>query len=784
MKKIAVVLALVASVLLPSALSAQNKHVEGIVFLDKDGDGVRSGKEKGVQSVPVSDGFSVVLTDKDGKYSLDLNPKARFVTVYTPSGYRNTNRFFTDVRDLVAGSKVSGKSINRSNPGFDFGLEKDAEFGSFAHMSDIEERMYEDWIDRVIDYSRVHDHDFVAITGDICYADGLVLMSKSINDRTMGCRVVYTIGNHDLIKGNEDYLGNPYGEKNYEDCFGPSWYAFASNGVHFIVTPMMAGDAKPSYGYEDIQNWIKAYMAVIPSGSPMIFFNHDANERLIPADGNVKAFVYGHRHTYFNRISDSGIPFYCSTASAKAGNDHSAAALRQIFFDREGITSTRLRYAPLSNHIAAHIASKDGRNTLSAVAYDEAAETVTVSAVLADGTKYPLRRQDDMMWQTAVPEGVREGGYTVTAEFSDGERAVSGEIVEPALKWMNSVGSKPYLANPLLSDGHLYIATIDNEMTEHCGVYALSAKDGAREWYFHTANSVHGDIALVDGVIYAADADYNLYAINAADGSLKWKIHTAATFYPSLTEGVHVDDGLVYFGTGTNLCAVNAADGSVVWKNVYKNHGSITNVGTDRTAAGALLTNGYWVGRFCYDQKTGDLLWEHRDYQNRYSTCTPAVVDTTFIYAGYNALMQVGARSCEILKVQEYPTIFNVKSEPLVVGDKVFIGTSPHGVLAANLEDLSKAWEYTQCKPALIYTSPYTHNQEKTVECSIVAYKDCVIFGANDGYVYCLNQSNGRFVWRIDVGLPVISKPIISGDDLIVVDFAGNILCYDMGLLF
>lgn len=764
----------------PASIERCDQHilVEGTVFYDGDADGRMGKGESGISSVAVSDGFSVALTDEYGHYSLELSPRARFVTVYTPSGYHSTGGFFTDVRALVSGQKTSGKCLHRGCEGFDFGLVAAEESGSFAQMGDIEERTYSDWIDRLKDYSAATADDFIVITGDICYADGLVRMSQAINDRTMGRRTVFTIGNHDLIKGNVDYAGNPYGEKNFEDCFGPSWYAFGVAGVQFIVTPMMSGDAQPSYSVDDIQNWLKAYMEVLPPDTPMVIFNHDANEKVIPSGADVKAFVYGHRHTQYRTVSRSGIPFYCTMSYGKAGNDHSPAALRRLFFSTEGISSTSLRYTPLSNHIVPHIVSTGGRKVLSAVVYDAAAEVDHVFAALPDGSTLYLLRENDFMWQASLPEDIPDGNCSVTAEFSDGGRASAFALEEPALKWASTISAKPYLCNPVLSGEHIYIATIDNENGEGCGIYALSAKDGSREWFFHSDNSIQGDIALSGGVIYAGDTDYNIYALNASDGTLRWRKRIAETFYPSLTEGVSVEDGIVYCGTGIHLKALSARDGSVVWANSH-NHDSITNVCTNQVADGALLTNGYWVGRFCYDRKTGELLWEKRDYQNRYSTCTPTVVDTTFIYTGYNSLSQVAARSGEVLKYNEFETVINVKSEPLVTGDKVIFGTSRDGLMAVNLSDFSQAWTY-QCKPALIYTSPYTCNSERTIESSPVAYGDCVLFGANDGCVYCLEQAGGKFVWRINIGLPVLGRPVIKGHDLLLFDFAGNLYCYDL----
>ncbi len=42
---------------------------------------------KGLNGVVVSDGFSVIATDKNGKYELELHPNAVAVFVSTPAGY-------------------------------------------------------------------------------------------------------------------------------------------------------------------------------------------------------------------------------------------------------------------------------------------------------------------------------------------------------------------------------------------------------------------------------------------------------------------------------------------------------------------------------------------------------------------------------------------------------------------------------------------------------------------------------------------------------------------------
>lgn len=766
---------LLGCIMQTGAFAQAQSSFEGTVFNDSNRNGIQDKGEKGIHSVAVSDGFSVAVTDASGRYSIKADPRARFITVYTPDGYSNTNRFFCDVRERVSGQKLDAEILHRGNPGLDFGLAKCKVSGSFAHMSDIEDRIYMDWIDRMKEYAALHDLDFIAVTGDICYESGLKFFSKAMTNDNMGRRMVYTIGNHDLIKGSKDYLGNDYGEKLYEDCFGPAWYSFNAGGVHFIVTPMLNGDARPSYKADDIRAWIQNDLKTIPAGTPVMMFNHDAATSLVPDNANVKVFVYGHRHDDLRTVTDSGIEFYCSMSPSKASNDHSASALREFQYNSKGEVSTLMHYAPISNQIVAH----EARGQVRAVVYDAVSEPLSAEVILPDGKSIRMSRVNDMVWKAALPKTLAPGAtYKVAAEFSDGERIVARQQQEDNLVWMTTLPCKTFFCDPVLSGGHLFIAGIDNENGRDCAVFSLNASTGEIEWSCPVKNSVKGDIALMDGIIYAGDVDYNIYAIDAKDGSVKWTKRVAKTFYPSFTEGVHAADGLVFMGCAGSLCALDGKTGETVWTNRHK-HTSITNVCTDRTAAGALLTNGYWVGRFCYDAATGDFLWEKKDYDNRYSTCTPAVLDTTFIYTGYGAIMQVGARSGKVLKSKNFPYIFNTRSEPLVCDGRIFVGTSNNGMLAVKLDDLSQEWNFL-CEPALIYTSPYTKNREKTVESSPAAYGEYVIFGANDGYVYCLRRDNGRFVWRFKIGLPVLCKPQITGNLMYIHDFAGNIYCYGL----
>jgi hypothetical protein len=64
------------------------------------------------------------------------------------------------------------------------------------------------------------------------------------------------------------------GETHFESMFGPCWRSFEAGGIHFVVTPMPRGDFKPSYTMDEVADWVRNDLAMVPKGMPVVFFNH------------------------------------------------------------------------------------------------------------------------------------------------------------------------------------------------------------------------------------------------------------------------------------------------------------------------------------------------------------------------------------------------------------------------------------------------------------------------------------------------------------------------------
>jgi hypothetical protein len=92
MKPTTILSTIIIFILTVSSFSFQ---ITGLVFEDKNANGILDADEAGVANVGVSDGNSVVLTDTKGKYILpEVNTTAAFIFVSVPSGYTYNSTFY------------------------------------------------------------------------------------------------------------------------------------------------------------------------------------------------------------------------------------------------------------------------------------------------------------------------------------------------------------------------------------------------------------------------------------------------------------------------------------------------------------------------------------------------------------------------------------------------------------------------------------------------------------------------------------------------------------------
>ena len=795
-----------------------NAGYSGSVFVDANVNGTFDKGERLLAGVCVSDGQNVVKTGKDGTFELPGYAKTRFITITTPAGYQVEKHYI-----LVSPSVQS----------YDFALticERTAQDShSFIQIADTEihtRGVASDWTRFLQEYIENEHIAFLVHTGDICYESGLKNHIKVVNSKTMNCPVYYCVGNHDLVKGE-------YGEQLFESIYGPSWYSFDVGNVHYVVTPMAGGDYKPGYTKDDVYRWLKNDLSMMEAGRQLIIFNHDiltAGDNFYFGSGetdhidlrqyNLKAWIYGHWHINYVR-NQNGIFTVCTTTPDKGGIDHSPSAFRIFNVDKNCLINTNLHYCYIEKQVTI-VAPYEGQETdnvsLSVNAYYSGAEVKRVSCRLPgkDNT-VELKQVSDWNWGGEIPEKWQKAGkyneIEVVAEYSDGETITAKRsfLYNPAMSshdvrfgdnwtnmlnnvqhtgnlstmfqsplqpvWVKNIGSNIFMTSPLIADNKVFIASIDDNNINKCGIYALNCKTGESLWEYRTRNSVKNSIAFENNIVFAQDAGGYLYAIDASTGKLNWEKCIETSNLPYLSEGLIAAGGIVYAGTGKGLGAFDGKTGNTIWVNTEwgKGEGATTTL----TLAENVLTAGaQWRGLHAHEAGTGKLLWKYSDDGMSDRGASVTLYDDKFFVISRKSLFIIAPQSGEILERKELSEFsLDVTSTPLVTSSEVIFGTANKGLLALDKESLGIKWNFVTGQ-SLVYTAPYTTTPYATVETSPVISNGIVYFGASDGFLYGINASDGKLVWKMQTGAPIFSSVAVSGNMLVVADFSGNVYSF------
>lgn len=99
-------------VLVPATYAQSEGRINGIVYVDKNGNGTRDADEEGLRDVEVvfsSAGWSLpVTTQPDGTFGINLNPATWTITIKPPTGYA---------------ALETSKDVTIANPGETFSVE-------------------------------------------------------------------------------------------------------------------------------------------------------------------------------------------------------------------------------------------------------------------------------------------------------------------------------------------------------------------------------------------------------------------------------------------------------------------------------------------------------------------------------------------------------------------------------------------------------------------------------------------------------------------------------------
>lgn len=230
--------------LAPQAQSTDSLIARGTVFLDQDGDQMLDENELGMAGVGVSNGRTIVTTDEQGKYEIEVSDDT-IIFVLKPQNFstpmdRNHQPKFYYIHKPAGSPESRFPGVAPTGPlpetiNFPLYPQDEPELFRAVLFGDPQPRDQAeiDFIAHDVVEELVGVDAALGITlGDILFDDLSLFESQSTTIGLIGIPWYNVIGNHDI---NREANSRQYINETFERHFGPSYYSFDHGPVHFVV---------------------------------------------------------------------------------------------------------------------------------------------------------------------------------------------------------------------------------------------------------------------------------------------------------------------------------------------------------------------------------------------------------------------------------------------------------------------------------------------------------------------------------------------------------------------
>jgi len=307
---------------------ASTQYAKGIVYWDKNNNGLLDKTERGIENVAVSNGKDIVLTDKSGRYSLPAENNCIIFVIkpahwMTPTDNDNFPKFYYIHNPLGSSTTLKYPGIKPTGPlpgqiNFPLYPHKEADKYQMILLGDIQPYSIEQvqyFGKAYIPELQASDADFICTLGD--NVDEELQLYPALKDTLSlaGKPVYFLPGNNDL---NFDATEDKESNDTYQACFGPRYYAFNWGQWHILMLEDINYRGKgngyiPGLGKTQI-DFILNDLRRLPSSQKVILMMHapikdlpkEEKELLFKAMLRFKNIftVAGHYHTQSNLYLD------------------------------------------------------------------------------------------------------------------------------------------------------------------------------------------------------------------------------------------------------------------------------------------------------------------------------------------------------------------------------------------------------------------------------------------------------------------------------------------------
>lgn len=236
---------------------------KGVVFEDRDRDGVRDPGERGLAGVWVSNQRTFARTDRQGRWELPCNDDTVFFVVkprgwMTPVDMDNVPVFYYVHKPAGSPAGLDYAGLGPTGPlpeSIEFPLYRRREPDEFHALffGDTQPRDLRevDYLAKSVFEPLYRDPGgaaFGVTLGDVVFDDLSVIPPLKAAIGLIGIPWYYVIGNHDI---NFDATDDGGSDETWHQYFGPNYYSFDHGPVHFVVLDNVEWRGKEAAAAED-----------------------------------------------------------------------------------------------------------------------------------------------------------------------------------------------------------------------------------------------------------------------------------------------------------------------------------------------------------------------------------------------------------------------------------------------------------------------------------------------------------------------------------------------------
>jgi outer membrane protein assembly factor BamB len=294
-------------------------------------------------------------------------------------------------------------------------------------------------------------------------------------------------------------------------------------------------------------------------------------------------------------------------------------------------------------------------------------------------------------------------------------------------------------------------------------VYALYTKDGTLAWKYKTdgqqkAYRCFSTPASYGNFIAIGSADYKVYVLNPTSGDLVISILASDW----VRAAPAIDQNGLYYATLRGMISKHDIQGKPLWSKKLGNHGIHSDLIQDETSI--YITDGD-LYLYRVDKKDGSIVWKksiiNSFEKDGHRILTDQIAGGAYYQSKPTAaqkLIYIGSPSRFIYAIDHASGVERWKFElsaavsgaPVVYKNRVYIGQQggDEKFYCLDAQSGQKIWE----------------QNIGWVWGSVNVDDDLVFIPGVDGYVNCLDATNGRIKWRYRTERSTCSEPLLVGD--------------------